>query len=347
MRTLVILVFPDCQSLDCLGPTEVFTKANAHFATMHGADAPRPYQLLHASVAGGAVPTSCGLSLGPTVPLAAVPEGIDTLLIVGGNPGVERAVAEGVLPAWVRDQAPACRRVASVCTGAFLLAETGLMAGRRMTTHWHSCAELAARYPDIHVEPDAIYVSAPPFYSSAGITAAIDLALALVEADLGQQIALAVARELVLYLRRPGGQSQFSSLLAAQARSAEQTAEGKLGDLLTWMAAHPGDDLRVPTLAARIGLTERSFMRHFSAQTGQTPARYVETLRLERARLLLETTHHSITAIAAAAGFGSVDSLTRALRRASGITPDLYRARFGAMSPALRQAPLAQASTAR
>ncbi|MFY8106895.1 MAG: GlxA family transcriptional regulator [Elstera sp.] len=346
MRTLVILVFPQCQSLDWLGPTEVFTKANAHFAAMQGADAPRPYTILHASVAGGAVPTSCGLSLGPTLPLTALPEVIDTLLIVGGNPGVELALADGVLPAWVRRHAPACRRVASVCTGAFLLAETGLMAGRRMTTHWHSCTALADCYPDIQVEPDAIYVSDPPFYSSAGITAAIDLALALVESDLGQPIALAVARELVLYLRRPGGQSQFSSLLATQARAAEQTVDGKLGDLLTWIAAHPAEDLRVPALAARVGLSERSFMRHFTARTGQTPARYVETLRLERARLLLETTHHPIAAVGAAAGFGSVDSLTRALRRTLGITPDLYRARFGSGAPQRWEAPLERASTA-
>ncbi|KJV08819.1 hypothetical protein VZ95_15340 [Elstera litoralis] len=329
MRTVAILTFPQCQSLDCLGPTEVFTKANAHFQHQQGGAGDVPYRIVHGSVAGGAVPTSCGLAFGPTLPLADLPASIDTLLIVGGNPGVEMALEGGGLPAWVRERAPHCRRVASVCTGAFLLAETGLMAGRRMTTHWHSCAALADRYPNIRVEPDAIYVSAPPFYSSAGITASIDLALALVEEDLGQAIALAVARELVLYLRRPGGQSQFSTLLATQARSAERTVEGKLGDLLTWIAAHPAEDLRVPALAARVGLAERSFIRHFTARTGQTPARYVEAVRLERARLLLETDRQALAEIAAAAGFGSTDSLTRALRRALGITPDLYRARFG------------------
>ncbi|WP_395825911.1 GlxA family transcriptional regulator [Elstera sp.] len=329
MRTIVLLTFPLCQSLDCLGPTEVFTKANLHFRLKQGAVEELPYRILHGSVAGGPVTTSCGLAFGPTLPLADLPDQIDTLVIVGGNPGVEMALAEGILPAWVRQKAPSCRRIVSVCTGAFLLAETGLMAGRRMTTHWHSCTQLAETYPDIRVEPDAIYVSAPPFYSSAGITAAIDLALALVEEDLGQAIALAVARELVLYLRRPGGQSQFSTLLATQARSAERTTDGKLGDLLTWIAAHPAEDLRVPALAARVGLAERSFIRHFTARTGQTPARYVEGVRLERARLLLETGAQALAEIASAAGFGSTDSLTRALRRALGVTPDLYRARFG------------------
>lgn len=333
MRTIVLLIFPQCQSLDCLGPTEVFAKANRHFSQQHGRGVALPYRILHASVTGGAVPTSCGLALSPTVPLADLPDVIDTLLIVGGDPGVDLALAEGILPRWVRERARACRRVASVCTGAFLLAETGLMAGRRMTTHWHSCRALASRYPDICVEPDAIYVKAAPFYSSAGITAAIDLALALIEEDLGQAVALAVARELVLYLRRPGGQSQFSALLEVQGHSLARSVDGKLGDLLAWIAAHPEEDLRVPRLAARVGLAERSFIRHFTARTGQTPARYVEAVRVERARLLLETGRQALTDIAAAAGFGSVDSLTRALRRALGVTPDVYRARFGGPAP--------------
>ncbi len=329
MRTILLIVFPQCQSLDCLGPTEVFTKANQHFRQMHGPDSPLPYRILHASVTGGAVPTSCGLSLGPTLSLAEVPEEIDTLMVAGGNPGVDRAVAEGILPAWVAAAAPRVRRVASACTGAFILAESGLLDGRRATTHWHSCADLARRYPAVTVEPDAIYVQAAPIYTSAGITAAIDLALALVEADLGQPIALAIARELVLYLRRPGGQSQFSNLLMSQAQAAETRATGKLGDLLTWITAHPTDDLRTPALAARVGMTERSFLRHFTTHTGQTPARFVEAARLEQARLLLETTDQTVAEIAAAVGFGSVDALERAVKRRLGLTPEAYRARFG------------------
>lgn len=330
MRTIALMVFPQCQSLDCLGPTEVFTKANQHFRRMQGPDSPLPYRILHGSVTGGAVPTSCGLALGPTLPLADLPNEIDTLMVAGGNPGVEMAVAEGVLPAWVAAVAPRVRRVASACTGAFILAESGLLNGRRATTHWHSCTDLARRYPAITVEPDAIYVQAAPIYTSAGITAAIDLALALVEADLGQPIALAIARELVLYLRRPGGQSQFSSLLMSQAQAAETRATGKLGDLLTWITAHPAEDLRTPALAARAGMTERSFLRHFTARTGQTPARFVEAARLERARLLLETTDQTVAEVAAAAGFGSVDALERAIKRRLGLTPEAYRARFGA-----------------
>lgn len=344
MRTIAIIAFPQCQSLDCLGPTEVFTKANYHVRQLHGPDAPQPYRVVHGSVAGGFVPTSCGLSLGPTLPLADLPEPIDTLLIVGGNPGVEMAIAEGVLPAWVKDQAGRVRRLVSACTGAFILAESGVLAGRRATTHWHSCQELAARYPAITVAPDAIYVDADPFYTSAGITAAIDLSLALVEADLGQPVALAIARELVLYLRRPGGQSQFSAVLATQAQAAEKRAEGKFGDLLTWISAHPAEDLRVPALAARVGMTERSFLRHFTARTGQTPARFVETARLDRARLLLESTDHPVAEIAVAAGFGSVDALTRAAKRGLGLTPEVYRARFGVVATRRTSASLGAAA---
>jgi transcriptional regulator GlxA family with amidase domain len=283
-----------------------------------------------ASPRGGDVTTTSGLRLAGTAPLALLAGPVDTVLVAGGGwRCVEALVGDSGLVAWLRNRAGSVRRIGSVCTGAFALAAAGLLDGRRATTHWESCARLAATHPAITVVPDAIFVADPPLYTSAGVSAGLDLALALVEADLGQAAALAVARELVLFLRRPGGQSQFSAGLEAQAGASD-----RMRDLIAWMAQHPEADLKVAALAARAGMSERNFARVFRAETGQTPARFTEAVRMERAKVYLEGADWPLQRLAERCGFGSVDGLHRALRRRLGITPGQYRARFSSPSHA-------------
>jgi transcriptional regulator GlxA family with amidase domain len=210
-----------------------------------------------------------------------------------------------------------------VCTGAFLLARAGLLDGRRVTTHWNACAALARHYPSLKVEPDPIFVRDGNVYTSAGVTAGIDLALALVEEDLGREVALAVARDLVLFIRRPGGQAQFSAGLAGQAATRPGVRE-----LQAWIADHLDGDLSVPALAERAFMSPRNFARVFSREVGVTPAAYVESLRLERARTLLETSELQLDEIALRCGFGTVETLRRVFGRRLGVNPNAYRSRF-------------------
>lgn len=332
-KTIVLVVYQGCQSLDVTGPWEVFSKANTF---CQEAGRPKPYRLLLASPEGGPITSNSGLQLGPTTALAALRGAIDTVLVVGGNDEVleQPGSVPQVVP-WLQRRVGQVRRMGSVCTGAFALAAAGLLDGRRATTHWQYCERLAALYPRVNLEPDAIFVADPPLYSSAGITAAIDLSLALVEADLGQALALQVARNLVLFLRRPGGQSQYSAGLQAQTQAsrAEQagnasSSERRLAALLLWMVEHPTQDLGVAALAERAHMSERHFARLFLSETGQTPARFVEALRLDRAKSYLEQSAWPLERVAQRAGFGSVDSLQRSLKRQAGITPQQYRQRF-------------------
>ncbi len=225
----------------------------------------------------------------------------------------------------MRDLAERSRRVASVCTGAFVLAAAGLLDGRRATTHWGWCDELQRRHPAVTVERDPIFVVDGALRTSAGVTAGMDLALALVEEDLGPRVALDVARWLVVFVKRPGGQAQFSAQLAAQAAD-----RAPLRDLQAWMADHLDADLSVPALAARACMSERHFARAFKAETGMTPAAHVEALRVERARLALEAGATPIDAVARRCGFGTVETLRRAFARRLGVSPSAYRNRFAA-----------------
>jgi len=224
----------------------------------------------------------------------------------------------------VRQRAARARRVASVCTGAFLLGAAGLLDGRRAATHWRHCAELGRRHPAIRVESDPIYVKDGAIWTSAGVTAAIDLALALVEEDAGRALSLAVARHLVMFLKRPGGQAQFSAALSLQG------AEDRFGDLHAWMGGRLNGDLSLPALARKAGMSERSFSRHYAKATGITPARAVERLRVEAARQLLADTRLPVKRIAQRCGFGSEETLRRSFNRLLASTPQEYRARFSA-----------------
>jgi transcriptional regulator GlxA family with amidase domain len=326
-RLVCMLAFERTNVLDIAGPIEAFSQATRLCKARNG---DVPYHLMLGSVAGGVIRTSSGLEL-LTKRLRAVPgkEPIDTLIVPGGLSEDPPPLDD--LVAWIRSAAPRTRRVCSVCTGAFPLAAAGLLAGRRATTHWMSASRLARLYPDVKVEPDRIFIHDPPVWTSAGICAGIDLALALIEDDLGYDVAMETAKRLVIYLRRQGGQTQFSTALAAQT-----TADGKFSGLHAWMADHLDEDLRVERLAAMARMSMRTFARAYLESVGTTPAKTVEAMRVEAACRALETTRLPLKAIAAASGFGDEQNLRRAFLRRRGIAPLDYRARFAAGASSAR-----------
>jgi transcriptional regulator GlxA family with amidase domain len=315
VRTVLIVLFDDIQSLDVTGPLEVFAGAR-------DSRGGRAYQVRTASLGAVPVRTTSGLGLVPDGDLRQRdPRDPPGLLIVPGGKGARRRDPE--LVAWVRDHAPSARRVASVCTGAFLLAAAGLLDGRRATTHWAQCAALRDEYPAVEVDPDPIYVKDGNITTSAGVTAGIDLALALVEDDLGRDMALAIARHLVVFLRRPGNQAQFSAQLSAQVAT-----RAPLRDVQQWIAEHPSGDLSVEALAGKASLSPRHFARAFAAEVGMPPGRYVERTRLEAARRHLEDTAEGIEQTARACGYRTPEAMRRAFVEALGVSPAEYRRRF-------------------
>ena len=316
MRRVVIVTFPQAQVLDVTGPAEVFS-----VATRLGSDP--PYRLEVVTREGGAVATTSGIALG-AAPLRSVRGPVDTLVVAGGE-GTEAALGDGALVDGIRRLAGRSRRVTSVCSGAFLLAEAGLLDGRRVTTHWSSARVLARRYPGVTVDPGPIFIRDGAVWTSAGVSAGMDLALALVGDDAGPELARSVARWLVLYLQRPGGQAQFSAHL--DGRLARRPS---LQDLQGWIADHLDEDLTVAALARRAAMSERHFARRFRAETGVPPADYVEGLRTEAACRLLETTAEPIEAVARRCGFGTVETLYRTFRRRHATTPARHRAHFAA-----------------
>jgi len=318
-RPIHILAFPNVQLLDVSGPLQVFASANVHAAEK---GLPTPYSPRVIAREEGSVESSAGLGL-HTHPLPQ--EASDTLIVAGGW-GVHAALQDQDLLHWVRQQASSARRLASVCTGAFLLAEAGLLDGHRVVTHWDSCEDLARSYPALTVDPEPIFINEDNLWTSAGVTAGIDLALALVEADLGRNAALAVARQLVVFLKRPGGQSQFSTALSMQ--HATRSQDSRFGDLHAWILDNLAADLSVASLAAQVGMSERSFVRHYRAHTGNTPARAIEQLRVEAARRLLGDSALPIKRIADRCGFGTEETLRRSFLRAVAVTPQAYRERF-------------------
>jgi transcriptional regulator GlxA family with amidase domain len=317
---VLIILFDGVQSLDVTGPLEVFATASDETAgkTGGGADGPA-YEITTASVGGGAVRTGSGLTIVPDWALADV--ATPHTVIVPGGPGSRAPALE--LTGWLRERAPGMERIVSVCTGAFVLAEAGLLDGRRATTHWTYCATLARRYPDVTVLPEPIFVRDGNVATSAGVTAGIDLALTLVEDDHGRDVALAVARQLVVFLRRPGNQTQFSAQLRAQVAHREP-----LREVQRWITEHPGADLSVDALAERARLSPRQFARSFTAETGMPPGRYVDRVRLEAARRLLEDTGDGVEQVARVCGYHTPEAMRRAFQQALQVSPAEYRRRF-------------------
>lgn len=327
-RHIVLAVFDGVQLLDVAGPADVFDAATR----VAGRDGGSDYRLTIASAGGTSVRASSGMGIEPDADLAELdPDGIDTLLVPGGRGRVVLEDSDLVeeLPRIVAG----ARRFGSVCGGAFLLAAAGLLDGRRVTTHWAGCAELAERFPAITVEPDRIYVRDGSAITSAGVTAGIDLALALVEEDHGAKVARTVARWLVVFLQRPGGQSQFSQRLGAPV-----PAESPIRVLVDGIVADPSGDHRVLALAERASLSERQVTRLFTREARVTPGRFVERVRVEAARDLLESGRSSVDAVAERCGFGSAETMRRAFRRVLGIGPGEYRQRFGSPDTAMMRA---------
>jgi transcriptional regulator GlxA family with amidase domain len=319
VRVVELLAFPLVQLLDITGPSQVFASANDLVVESGGR---RPYELKLVARNGAQVTASAGLKLS-TVPLSLSGADVNTLIVAGGG-GVEAAAVDPEITDWVRSRAKRARRVASVCTGAFLLAASGLLDGRRAATHWAYCAELARRFPKVRVESDPIFVRDGPVWSSAGVTAGIDLALALVEEDLGAKLALAVARYLVVFMKRPGGQAQFSTALSLQA------ADDKFGVLHEWINKHLHEPLSLSVLADQAGMSERSFSRHYAQASGVTPAHAIERLRVEAARRLLSESDEPVKRISLRCGFGSEETMRRSFLRLLAVTPQDYRTRFSA-----------------
>jgi transcriptional regulator GlxA family with amidase domain len=320
-RRIVMLAFPDAQILDITGPLEVFGRAARFLIDERGWRVPA-YTVEIAAAKAGAFATSSGIRLVADRSIDQVRGAIDTLLIAGGI-GVADAVRDRALIEWIRGSAKRVRRLCSVCSGAFLLAQAGLLDGLRATTHWRQCARLAAQYPAVSVETDPIFVRAGKIFTSAGVTAGIDLALALLEDDHGRDVALAVARELVMFLRRPGGQSQFSVQLSTQ-----QADREPIRDLQRWIADHLGADLSVEALARRAAMSPRNFARVFAHEVGITPGEFVESSRIEAARRRLEESSDGVDSIASECGFGTRESMRRAFIRTLHVPPSAYRSRF-------------------
>ncbi|MCX0247278.1 GlxA family transcriptional regulator [Streptomyces drozdowiczii] len=316
-RSVLVVLFDGMQSLDVTGPLEVFAGAS-RFPDVS-------YELRTASLDGAPVRSSCGLTLVPDGSLADTP--VPHTLLVPGGRGT-RDPDPGLVQ-WLRAHGPLPERLVSVCSGALLLAAAGQLDGHRATTHWNVCEKLAREHPAVEVDPEPIFVRDGRIATSAGVTAGIDLALALVEEDHGRDVALTVARHLVVFLRRPGGQSQFSAQLSAQTARREP-----LREVQHWITEHPGADLSVEALAARARLSPRHFARAFQAETGTTPGRYVDRVRLEHARRLLEDTTDGVAGIARSCGYGTPEAMRRAFVKALGAGPAEYRRRFGSRTTA-------------
>ncbi|GAB2872029.1 GlxA family transcriptional regulator [Pseudoduganella ginsengisoli] len=313
---IAILAFPGAQMLDIAGPLDVFHEASRHVPPE------RAYRFALVAAKAGPLTASNGVVLHAQYGLDDLDGGIDTLL-VAGSPAIQSLPGEAELVAWLQRQAPRVRRLGSVCSGALLLARTGLMDGKRVTTHWNVSAHLARSFPCLKVQADQIYVRDGALYTSAGVSAGMDLALALVEEDHGREVALRTARELVLFLKRPGGQSQFSTHLAAQS-----TERDSIRDVQAWVLERLAEPVSIDSMAARAGMSTRNFSRLFKQDTGMTPAEFVESARIDMARRLLEDTANPLKRIAAHSGFGNPNGLRRAFQRRLGITPGDYRQRF-------------------
>jgi transcriptional regulator GlxA family with amidase domain len=315
-KHIVIVGYQGIAALDLIGPLEAFSTA-----CREGSAEDRCYRVTVAALGAKSFRSESGLRFTAGRFLSLVSE-IDTLIIPGGG-GLREPAANAKLAAWIRFRAPSIRRIASVCTGIYGLARSGLLKGRTVTTHWRFCADVAARYPELNVDSNVLYLRDGKFYTSAGVTAGIDLSLALIEEDFGPQVALAVARELVVFVRRSGGQEQYSEPLRFQAQ-----ASSRFADLVPWALGHLDRDLSVDALAKRAYLSPRQFSRRFQLEFKCTPGAFVQKLRLDEARERLCTFEGSVETVGRSVGFDDPDSFRRAFERRFGVAPSEYRRRF-------------------
>lgn len=319
MRRIVFVAIPTgLQIIDLVAPFEVFARCGGYRVQLFSSG-PEKF-----------VSASCGLLIGRAQNYRKLRGSVDTLLIPGGR-GTEQLLSDRPFLAWLKRMSGRVRRIGSICTGAFVLAAAGILDGRRAVTHWGYCNRLAQSFPKVSVEEDPIFIKDGHVYTSAGVTAGIDLALALVEEDHGRSRALEIARDLVMFLQRPGGQSQFSSILAAQASSRQP-----IEDLQAWIVEHLDSDLSVEALAARCRMSPRHFARVFAAEKRVTPARFVEQTRVEAARRILENSKCGLKEAAVRCGFGSADSMRRSFIRVLGVTAGTYAERFRVQEPSQR-----------
>jgi transcriptional regulator GlxA family with amidase domain len=317
---IAILACPRVQLLDVIGPSDVFAEAARQLGN------PRAYRVDVIALEEAPVKGSSGLKLLANHAISRYRAKIDTLL-VAGSPYIDVVSHNVELISWLQRQARQVRRIGSVCSGAFILGAAGLLEGKRVTTHWNAAQRLAEMFPAIEMLPDQIYVKDGNLYTSAGVTAGMDLALAMVEEDHGRDLALRVARELVMFLKRPGGQSQFSTFLAAQA-----TERSMISGIQDYVLHNVSADLSVPTLALRARMSERNFSRIFKLEAAATPAEFVEAARIDVARRLIEELDIPLKSIAARSGFKNVDSMRRAFVRRMQVNPAQYRQRFHSVS---------------
>jgi transcriptional regulator GlxA family with amidase domain len=326
VRPIAIVAFDGAEVIDLTGPMEVFALASLGIQRA-GIANENVYPIQVLAKEPGLVTTSSGLKIHAEGAYGDLRDDIDTLLIPGA-PDVTAILSDPALQDWVFAMSGRVRRLVSVCTGAFLLARTGLLDGRCATTHWAYCDRLAADYPRVGVESDRIFLRDGPISTSGGITSGIDLALSLLEEDWGREMALGIARMMVVFLRRPGGQSQFSGYLVSEA-----TNHPDLRKLQVWIMEHPAEDLRIEVLAERMAMSPRNFARVFQAETGMTPAKFVEKARIDAARHFLGSSEHRVETVAVVSGFGDAERMRRAFIRNLGINPHDYRARFSRHDP--------------
>ncbi len=322
---VTMLAFPDGQMLDVVGPLEVFSRS-ARWLRDQGVCPDLAYAVEIVAAGRGPVRMSSGLEVIATRSFREV-EATDTLLVSGGI-GYSAVCSDALALAWLKKLRQRVTRVASICNGALILGHAGLLDGLRVTTHWEWCGELARICPSVTVDADALFVKQGNLYTSAGVTAGMDLALAMVEEDWGRKAALTVAQELVMFIKRPGGQSQFSSFMQAQSAVSD-----RFRDLQLWILSHLGEDLAVESLAARVAMSPRNFARAFLRETGETPARYVRRVRIEAARRELEGGGRSIEQVASLCGFGTGETMRRSFISQLRVTPSDYRERFRSAGP--------------
>jgi len=322
-RHIAMLIYPDCEIVDVTGPMDVFFFAN-YALRLAGqiAETESVYSLSLIAEQAGPVRTASGMRLVADIAYEDVTENIDTLFVTGA-PLKAAALQDEKISRWLRHMMPKVRRMASICTGAFFLAESGLLNNRKATTHWRYCELLANQYRHVQILPDKIFVRDGSIYTSGGVTAGIDLALSLVEEDWGWEVAASVARGMLIFMRRPGGQSQFSSFAFNEAKTRKDFRE-----LQAWIASHPEEDLSVEILAGRMAMSPRNFSRVFCHEVGMTPAKFVERTRLEAARNMLLRTDLAMESIAGKCGFNNAEQMRRTFQRFLTISPQEYRANF-------------------